>query len=215
MNNAGIFDIGGSKRSLTADGHEAHFGTNYLAPALLTLLLLPHLQQAPKPRVVFVSSKLHQLGSIDWRDPSFGLGRRYTSTAAYSQSKLAEVVLCRELERRAEWLRCVSVHPGNVVTDVVRTLPALVQKAYRIVMGALLLTPAQGARSAVYAAVAEAVAELPRPGPYLESACKPVPHCPQAIDALAGEQLWAETLKLLDVREESLAGLVSGSPSKE
>ena len=68
VNNAGVFDMGTPTRSATRDGHEQHFGTNYLArarlpcfpgrsrrraraggrrraqaPALLTLLLLPHL----------------------------------------------------------------------------------------------------------------------------------------------------------------------------
>ena len=45
-------------------------------------------------------------------------GRKYSALAAYAQSKLAEVVLCSELERRlpaAACIRCIAVHPGNVV----------------------------------------------------------------------------------------------------
>lgn len=45
-------------------------------------------------------------------------GRPYSRLGAYAQSKLAEVVLCEELESRiaeGRKLRVVSVHPGNVV----------------------------------------------------------------------------------------------------
>ena len=124
VNNAGIFDMGSTSRGLTADGHEAHWGTNYLAPALLSLLMLPHLRSAEPgaakagagfaPRVVFVSSKLHQLGCVDLSNPSFApsapsaaaasaasasaasgrqrpSSRPYSALAGYAQSKLAEV----------------------------------------------------------------------------------------------------------------------------
>jgi hypothetical protein len=37
-----------------------------------------------------------------------------------------------------------AVHPGMVLTDVVRSLPAPVVKAYRAVMRLLLLTPTEG-----------------------------------------------------------------------
>jgi NAD(P)-dependent dehydrogenase (short-subunit alcohol dehydrogenase family) len=46
--------------------------------------------------------------------------------SAYGQSKLAQIMFCQELQRRlggGASLRCVSVHPGNVLTDVVRSLP--------------------------------------------------------------------------------------------
>jgi retinol dehydrogenase-12 len=37
-----------------------------------------------------------------------------------------------------------AVHPGYVLTDVVRTLPEAVQRAYRLLMSRILLTPEQG-----------------------------------------------------------------------
>ena len=36
--------MGTKARKETADGYESHFGTNYMAPTLLTLLLLPHIR---------------------------------------------------------------------------------------------------------------------------------------------------------------------------
>ena len=38
----------------------------------------------------------------------------------------------------------MAVHPGMVLTDVVRTLPPLIRRAYVAIMPLLLLTPAEG-----------------------------------------------------------------------
>jgi hypothetical protein len=55
------------------------------APALLTLLMLPALRAgaaaagaAPPPRVVFVSSIMHTVGTLDLNDPD------YTGTEAHN-----------------------------------------------------------------------------------------------------------------------------------
>ena len=45
LNNAGLFALG-QRREDSADGFESHLATNYLGHFLLTLLLLPSLQQA-------------------------------------------------------------------------------------------------------------------------------------------------------------------------
>ncbi len=42
-----------------------------------------------------------------------------------------------------------AVHPGEVMTDVVRTLPAPLQVTYRTVMRPFCLSPAEGAPGAV------------------------------------------------------------------
>jgi hypothetical protein len=54
---------------------------------------------------------------------------------------------------------------------VVRTLPSFVQAAYRIIMGSILLTPAEGARASLFAATnAEALREKTL-APYFPSEC--------------------------------------------
>jgi hypothetical protein len=79
-------------------------GTNYLAPALLSLLLMPSLKRAgtraAPARVVFVCSKLHEFcAGLPLDDLAFDR-RAYGARAAYAQSKLAELLFVRELERR-------------------------------------------------------------------------------------------------------------------
>ncbi|CAL5227473.1 g10450 [Coccomyxa viridis] len=159
VNNAGMFTMGAG-RVVTKDGFEGHMGTNFLGPFLLTMLLLPCMQRTAKVsnhghpiRVVNVSSKMHELSpGIDVRDPHFAKGRAYSSLAAYNRSKLAQVVFTAELRRRLpaeSGIVTTAVHPGEVMTDVVRTLPGLMQTAYRFFMRPFCLSPAEGARGFV------------------------------------------------------------------
>ena len=95
--------------------------------------------------MVNVSSKLHYMGSIHRGD--INLQRGYSSLAAYAQSKLAQVLFAGELTRRGGGVVAVAVHPGEVLTDVVRSLPGPLRRAYRLLLATLLLTPAEGARA--------------------------------------------------------------------
>jgi len=137
--------------------------------------------------------------------------RKYSATDAYASSKLAGVTLAKELERRfaasgdpLASVRCLSVHPGNVLTGVVRTLPRAVQVAYRIVMGSILLSPAEGARAPVLCAAGAAPVRAPRPGPYFGSGGREEAPNPAAHDEAAQQALWAHTLRTLQLDEAAL-----------
>ena len=210
INNAGVFDMSGA-HAHTKDGHEQHYGTNYLAPVLLTLELMPALRlagaaEAPA-RVVFVCSKLHEFcPGLRLDDLAFAR-RPYGARAAYAQSKLAELLFVREFERRlgvgadgdgkGAAVRCAAVHPGNIVTGVVRTLPRVVQTAYRIIMGSILLTPAEGARASLYAATRKEAMEGTGIGPYFASECRRTAPSDAATDDEAAKALWGATMKTL------------------
>lgn len=91
INNAGIM-FGDFK--LTEEGHESQFATNYLGHFYLTHLLMPNLKRAGEAgetcsRVVNVSSCAHLPGEIFFDDINMKLD--YITSAAYSQSKLAQV----------------------------------------------------------------------------------------------------------------------------
>lgn len=231
VNNAGVFDMSGAYRK-TQDGHEQHYGTNYLAPALLSLMLMPALRRAgdadaaAPARVIFVCSKLHEFcDGLALDDLAFER-RRYGARAAYAQSKLAELLFARALERRLRGrareghaaksnenanptrnpttqnktktnARCLVVHPGNIVTGVVRTLPRFVQAAYRIIMGSILLTPAEGARASLFAATNPEALRGDTLAPYFPSQCVRRAPSPRAEDDDAAEALWAHTLASL------------------
>ncbi len=147
INNAGIFSMS-APRTETMDGFEAHIGTNYLGHFLLTKLLEPSLLEGRKQtgnpsRVVNVSSRLQLMGKMHTDDPN--LTYSFNSLDAYAQSKLAQVLFAHEYSKRMHGaIRCISIHPGEVLTDVVRSLPGAVQWLYRLVMRTILLTPDQG-----------------------------------------------------------------------
>jgi NAD(P)-dependent dehydrogenase (short-subunit alcohol dehydrogenase family) len=113
VNNAGIGTTlpGGGARQESEDGYELRFAPNYLAPFLLTRLLLPTLRRSAPARIVNVSSAGQ--APIDFRD--FMLEHHYTGVQAYSQSKLALVMftfdLAEELAGTGVTANCL--HPAT------------------------------------------------------------------------------------------------------
>ena len=115
VNNAGVMMI---PRQLTVDGFETQLAINHLGHFALTGLLLPALLSRPAPRVVTVASNTHRQGRIDFDD--LHGERTYNRSAAYAQSKLANLVFAQELARRAAATPLVSVaaHPGFASTGL-------------------------------------------------------------------------------------------------
>lgn len=119
VNNAGV--MGFPERRTSADGFELQWATNHLGHFALTLRLLPALLQSTDARVVTVSSLAHRGGQIAWDD--LNSERSYSPYRAYAQSKLANLLFARELQRRARarlWdLRSIAAHPGWAATSIV------------------------------------------------------------------------------------------------
>jgi NAD(P)-dependent dehydrogenase (short-subunit alcohol dehydrogenase family) len=106
-------------RMVTEEGYEKQFAVNHLAGFLMTRELLPYLEQGNPGRVITVSSGSHRHTAINWQDPM--LSRGYTTLRAYRQSKLANVLFCREFNRRHEvdsGVRAYAFDPGLVRTDI-------------------------------------------------------------------------------------------------
>jgi NAD(P)-dependent dehydrogenase (short-subunit alcohol dehydrogenase family) len=114
VDNAGIM---ATPEQRTVDGFELQIGTNHLGHFALTNLLLPQLTD----RVIVVSSDLHRNGKIDLNDLNWE-HRSYKPWAAYSQSKLANLLFVLELERRlmeaGSAVRAIAVHPGYAATNL-------------------------------------------------------------------------------------------------
>ncbi len=123
INNAGI-GAGNCKdrlRVLSQDGYELRFAVNYLAPFLLTHLLLSCLRQTTPSRIVNVAS-LGQL-PIDFDDVM--LERHYDPIQAYCQSKLALVMFTFELALalKDEGILVNCLNPGSRLnTKMVREM---------------------------------------------------------------------------------------------
>jgi NAD(P)-dependent dehydrogenase (short-subunit alcohol dehydrogenase family) len=114
VDNAGVMAI---PRTQTADGFEMQLGTNHLGHFALTGLLLPLLLAGADPRVVVVSSDAHKIGRIRFEDL---MGEKsYGRWSAYGQSKLANLLFVRELDRRAAGgIVAAGAHPGYAATNL-------------------------------------------------------------------------------------------------
>lgn len=116
INNAGI--LAPRQRLVSADGFELQFATNVLGHFLLTGLLLPLILRASAPRVVTVSSLAHRLGGpVPLTD--LNSEQIYKPVKSYAKTKLANVLIGRELQRRAgDRLLSTMCHPGGSSTNL-------------------------------------------------------------------------------------------------
>ena len=208
INNAGLFRMGVAERTTTEQGYESHFGVNYLGPYLLTQLLFPALlraQDADGARVVNVSSRLHTVaGTIDTTAaataPVEAPVEGYAPSDAYARSKLAQVFFTQELQARlpeSAKVRVFALHPGNVITDVVRDLPWYITLLWRNLCTWMFLSAEEGAMTSLVAAVEPG---LPG-GSYLEN-CRPVATGLTAQDETRSAALWAWTCSELKLQED-------------
>ncbi len=152
VHNAGVM---GSPYGRTCDGLETQIATNHLGPFALTGLLLPLIQD----RVVVVSSHAHRQGRIRLKDLHFEK-ERYDSSAAYAQSKLANLLFVYELQRRLEAagskLRALAAHPGLAQSSLLSNCePTRRLKITRYLQGKLGQSAENGALPVLFAATAD------------------------------------------------------------
>ncbi|MFD6988215.1 SDR family oxidoreductase [Streptomyces sp. NPDC059943] len=119
VNNAGV--MAPPSRLETVDGFELQMGSNFLGPFALTVRLLPLLLAAESPRVATMSSGTANYGRIDFADLQWK-SRRYSANRSYAQSKLADLILTRQLARisaeRGWNLLSTGAHPGYTRTNL-------------------------------------------------------------------------------------------------
>jgi NAD(P)-dependent dehydrogenase (short-subunit alcohol dehydrogenase family) len=125
VNNAGV--MAPPRRRETSDGFELQFGTNHLGHFALTGLLLPHLLEAPAPRVTTVSSIAHHSG--DGKVLEGNPAQGYNPNVTYGRSKLANLLFALELQRRAtaagSTLTSTAAHPGVSGTNLIASRDGL------------------------------------------------------------------------------------------
>ena len=223
INNAGIM---GPPLARDSRGYESQLSANHLGHFQLTARIWPALQAAAGARVVALSSRGHQRAGVDFDDPNYE-HRPYVPMEAYGQSKTANILFAVELDRRGEahGVRAFAAHPGAVVTDLIRYLPAEALRGYGISRedphgsapagktveeGGDFKTLEQGAATSVWCAVSPQlngmggvychdveIAEVRRPNDAGNDGV-----APHAVDPQAAERLWGMSEELAGVKFE-------------
>jgi len=193
INNAGTTLL---SRRETVDGLEKTFAVNYLAPFLLTNLLLDTLKASAPARIVNVSSDSHEAGYINMDD--LQSKNDYSFMKVYGQSKLALVLFTYELARRLEGTGVTvnALHPGFVATNIGQSD---VGPFARVIAKAMMLfgtSPEKGAATSLYLASSPDVANVT--GKYFEKS-KLHPSAPISHDEALQHRLWDESVKLTNI----------------
>jgi NAD(P)-dependent dehydrogenase (short-subunit alcohol dehydrogenase family) len=203
INNAGVMAL---PRRTTADGFEMQFGVNHLGHFALTGLLLPSLQAAGDARVVTLTSMMAWLGRVRFDD--LNGERRYRRWPAYNQTKVANLIFSKELNRRVPGIVSVAAHPGYAATNLQQVGPRLtgskLSEAFFALGNKLIAQPdAAGAWPPLYAATEPGVAGGETYGPHglTQQRGRPtrVRTVGYASGAEVGRRLWEVSEKLTGV----------------
>lgn len=188
--NAGINTFGELE---LVNGIEKIFTVNFLGHFVLASHLLPPMMERGHGRFVHVSSR-----SAYRQAPPEGIDfdnlrgeKAFDATEAYGRSKLANALFSLEMARRLQGtgLSSNAIHPGLVKTNIARTAPLIVRRAFDLLGGVIAKTPAQGAATQLYVATSPALEGVS--GAYFED-CNPViVSGPNHLrDAAMAKKLW-------------------------
>ncbi len=207
VNNAGVMAC---PYGTTQDGFELQFGTNHLGHFLMTGLIAPALIAGAPARIVSVSSRGHHQSPVLFDDIGFEK-HPYDKWEAYGQSKTANILFARELERRLgkQGVHANAIHPGVIMTDLARHMQPedftlLPERAAARGVEMTIKPVEAGAATQVYAATAPELEGIG--GVYLEDChiaeVDDHENAPEgvksyALDSEAAQRLWSISEELV------------------
>jgi len=199
INNAGLSE---AQRRLTADGIEADFAVNVVAPFLLTQLLLDRLQASPSARVINLTGGQHPAAiELD----NLQAERGFMGLTTYSHTKLIMMAVMVEFAQRMQGTNTtINVcYPGQASTRMTQSVkPEMLPGLMRLMWPLFKLatradggkSAAKAARTSVYLASSAEVAGVN--GEYFSPAGKVVDWPQPVLDQATRQRHW-ETLERL------------------
>ncbi|XP_027340738.1 short-chain dehydrogenase TIC 32, chloroplastic isoform X2 [Abrus precatorius] len=199
INNAGLM---AAPFTLSQDNIELQFATNHLGHFLLTNLLLETMKNTVREcnregRIVILSSEAHRFAySEGIRFDKINDESGYNSYYAYGQSKLANILHANELARRLKEegveITVNSLHPGSIITNILR-YHGFVNAFANMVGKYFLKNVQQGAATQCYVALHPQVKGIS--GEYFMDSNKANPTA-LANDSDLAKRLWEFSLSL-------------------
>ncbi|XP_004298807.1 PREDICTED: short-chain dehydrogenase TIC 32, chloroplastic-like [Fragaria vesca subsp. vesca] len=203
INNAGVM---ASPFKLSQDNIELQFATNHLGHFLLTDLLLETMKNTTKEsniegRIVNLSSLGHQYSYPEGiRFDAINDESKYKKYYAYGQSKLANVLHAKELNRRLKEegvdITANAVHPGTILTSLTR-YDNLLHNAMKMLHVFFAKSIPQGAATTCFVALNPQVKGVS--GEYFVD-CNVAKSSSQAKDADLATKLWDFSMTLTKVK---------------
>jgi len=193
VNNAGCANL---TRTVSADGYEATFAINHLAPFLLTNLLLEKIRGTTPARIVNVASRAHRNQQIDFDD--LMSTRSYRVMRVYGRTKLANILFTRALARRLAGTNVTanSLHPGLIATGIGQrsALGRLLWKLIVWIRGGISVE--EGAATSIYLATSPEMSDASG-GYYVRCEPAPLQTRPEAVSEEVAERLWKVSEELV------------------
>lgn len=196
INNAAMYT---GEPVVTEDGVEMQFAVNYLAPFLLTNLLVDTLKASAPARIINVSTVNHFDVVLDLHD--LQSERVYEAKIVHMRSKLAVILFTYELARRLQGsgVTANSLHPGVIATNLlglVRNVPPDQATAEQMGVDALEV----GARTPLFLAMSPEVDGIS--GKYFDD-CKVVQSSDETYDEKKARRLWEISERLTRIEKDS------------
>ncbi|MFW9921661.1 MAG: SDR family oxidoreductase [Candidatus Thorarchaeota archaeon] len=194
VNNAGLYQ---HEYALTNDGIETTYAVNYLAPFLLTNLLIDLLRKGAPSRIINVSSSWHKNGKINFEDINYT--KNYNGMQAYMNTKLALIMHTYLLSRKLEdqGITVNTVHPGIVKTNLPR------QKSFFAFLLRILpfISAKKGAETSIYLASSPEVEHIS--GKYFTKK-RPAETLAISYDESLQQKLWKLSVELTKLDGNSI-----------
>ena len=196
VNNAGILY---PTTPATEQGVDTTIGINYLGHFYLVHLLKDLLLPAAG-RVVMVASDAYKFGKITTEllqgdSPQFFKPVDSAGFKEYGASNVARVMFAQEFVKRYPTVKCVSLHPGVVKTNLARNGSKLFKAVAGLIWYPFSKNPEVGAKTSIHCATEE-IGDEENGGYFVD--CKQVELLDHVKDTKLQEMLWDVSMKVVE-----------------
>jgi NAD(P)-dependent dehydrogenase (short-subunit alcohol dehydrogenase family) len=197
IHNVGVYV---TKRTLTADGLELVFQTNYLSSFILNHYLKEKLKAQRSGRIIFVNSEAYRFAVTGLHLDDLAWERhRYSGLKSYGAAKLAQLLSIIKLTGyfAGTGVTVNAMHPGNIKTNSGQNNGPVYRFLKKLLVDRTAKPPEVAAEALYYLGVSGDLDHTSGKFFHLTTEEEPAP---PALDGEAAEELWALSLELSGVR---------------